>query len=201
MTTTHFHTNCTSRSTRGSSRSCNALLYFIYLFSSTFMFVCVTISSLLCVTFVPYFTRSRVPSHISVATSVGNKSIGSMWRERFGFYLQQQHHAFVLFILLPCLAFFQFLSKFLSFIFWSFPLLVPLRRSSRFSWYSSECEGLLKVVAILCFLFSPAIIPFRFQLQVHWEWPKVQKLQYHFEEEVLGYWVRVPALSLTTVLT
>ena len=52
------------------------------------MFVCVTLSLIItmCYVCIPYFTRSRVPSHISVATSVGNKSIGSMWRERFGLY-------------------------------------------------------------------------------------------------------------------
>ena len=41
---------------------------------------------------IPYFTRSRVPSHISVATSVGNKSIGSMWRERFGLFSNDEDH-------------------------------------------------------------------------------------------------------------
>ena len=166
------------------------------------MFVCVALSLIItmCYVCIPYFTRSRVPSHISVATSVGNKSIGSMWRERFGLYFPNDEtpNLVCLFLAFP-----HFLSCFPIFfsyffygahVFFSCSSHRSFGRTSWFYWYF--CEGFQKVMLLwrcwsgLVFSFNLTFcrnFRIRFQLQVPWEWLEVEKLQYNFKKEVLGY--------------
>ena len=145
---------------------------------------------------IPYFTRSRVPSHISVATSVGNKSIGSMWRERFGLFSNDEDH--------PSFGLFMF----------SLPLFSLPLCFLKVSFFWCSCYLFLKLSSVLrkdllilrAFLWEFAdeydgvdqFCPFnqtnfsrnsriRFQLQGSWEWLEVKKLQHNFQKEVLGY--------------